>query len=240
MMHLLQQLFCYVIKDSDSADIAAKKRQRQKEHDDCFKHNVALPFIKKHHVFLEKEEDGAYYTALAGEHSDKLVFNNLGKQAHYGDYLLYSTVKIPAGEVICIMNGDLFIDTGFEMPVIKKYLHGNAAFGLTRHEYTDVSHSVCNRQTCGLIYNYMGSHDTFLFRTPLLPSIDYSKLDFRQNLYGAENVMHNILAAAGYRFTNPCLQLRTFHNHKDSVYFEEYKRINRPGAYYGERPCKLL
>lgn len=239
-MELLQQLFCYKIDSSDSAEIVAKKHQRQKEHDDCFRHNISLPFITTHHVFLERADDAAYLQALISEeYIPKIRFIPLERQALYSDYIEYIRKTIPPAHVCCIMNGDLFIDQAFNFRVIDKYLTPDVAFGLTRHEYTDTAHSICNVSTCSLIYRYAGSHDTFLLRTPLLPDINISAISHRQNLFGAENVFHAVLAKAGYKFLNPCIQLRTFHNHKDAVYFEQYKRINRPGEYYGERPSIL-
>lgn len=239
-MELLQQLFCYKISPSDSAETAAKKQQRQKEHDDCFRHNIALPFITKHHIFLDNPADETHLrTLVSDDHASKIRFISLGRQALYSDYITQIRNCVEPGNVSCIMNGDLFIDKDFDFRVIDKYLTPGVAFGLTRHEYNGEGHPVCNVESCKLIYKYQGSHDTFLFRAPLLPDIDLSKIAHRQNLFGAENVVHAVLAKAGYRFSNPCIQLRTFHNHKDSIYFENYTRINKPGEYYGERPCIL-
>ena len=240
-MELIQQLFCYKIKESDNEVIIKCKKQRQQEHDDCFKHNISLPFITLHHIFLENISDKDHYSSLAGKDCDKCVFIQLGRQAHYKDYFVYISESIKDNTMVCVMNGDLFIDSKLPMPLIEKNLHGNIAFGISRHEFTDSEHTVCNETTCRFVHNYCASFDTFCVRTPLLKDIKFDELDYRQNLYGAENLTHYVLHAAGYRFINPCFDFRTFHNHKDSVYFEGYKRIDNHimGKFRGSKPSML-
>jgi hypothetical protein len=240
-MELLQQLFCYKINESDSDSIILCKRQRQQEHDDCFKHNVSLPFISRHHIFLEDGADKEHYSLLAGKYIDKCVFILLGRQAHYKDYFIYIKDSIIDNTMICIMNGDLFIDGKLPIALIDKHLRGNIMFGISRHEFTDSEHTVCNAKTCELVHAYCASFDTFCVRTPLLKDIKIDMLDHRQNLYGAENITQYVLHNAGYISLNPCFDFRTFHNHKDSVYFENYSRIDNHimGEFRGSAPSKL-
>lgn len=240
-MELIQQLFCYKIKESDNESTVSRKKQRQREHDDCFKHNVSLPFITRHHIFLEDIADKEHYSLLAGEYLDKCVFTLLGRQAHYKDYFMYIKDSISDNTIACIMNGDLFIDRNLPIALIEKNLQGNIAFGISRHEFTDSDHTVCDETTCRLVHRYCASFDTFCVRTPLLNNIKIDELDYRQNLYGAENLTHYVLHNAGYRFINPCFDFRTFHNHKGGVYFEHYKRIDSHimGKFRGSPPSKL-
>jgi hypothetical protein len=236
-MELLVQLFCHRISPKDNDYIKVRKQIRQQEYNFCFIRNLHHPHIAKMHIFLENPDDMHYYVQLAGPLATKLMFIPFGSQPHYKDFIQYAQEKIPENTLICIQNGDILLDPALPFSLIDETVRDMTMFGLTRHEFTDEEHTTCNLDTCNLIHNYWGSADTFLMRTPLSPSISLKDIDFKQNLFGAENVFQKYLKQAGYTIRNPCYQIRIFHVHQHRAYFHEYETIgnhldfNEPPSY---------
>ena len=224
-MELVIQVFCYKLHDTDSSETLYKKNIRQTEFDICLSRNSMLPFITKLHLFLEYPEDQEYYESILRDFKEKCVFIPFGRQPHYKDILSYVNEKIPVNTITCIMNSDILLDPSMPISLIQKYVKGSSMFGITRHEYTNAEHRPCNIDTCNLIYNYWGSHDAFILQTPLLPDIDYSSIDFKQNVFGAEAIFQKALKKAGYTMKNPCFQIKLFHLHRNRFYFEQYDTI---------------
>jgi hypothetical protein len=236
-MELIVQLFCHRISEQDNEYTKIRKHIRQQEYNFCFVRNIHQPFVKKIHIFLEFPDDINYYIDLAGSHASKLEFIPFGSQPHYSDFIKYVKENISDDTIVCIMNGDILLDSNLPMSLIDKHVQGLSMFGLTRHEFTDENHVTCNLETCNLIHNYWGSADAFIMRTPLSKSISLDKIDFKQNLFGAENIFQKYLKEAGYLIKNPCYQIRLFHVHQHRAYFHEYATIgnhhdfNEPPSY---------
>jgi hypothetical protein len=236
-MELIVQLFRHKYNERDNEYTKQRKIFRQLEYDFCFQTNVRNPLVNKMHIFVENTDDINEFIRLAENNTHKLTFIHFGKQPHYKDFIEYIQTSIPDNRVACIMNGDLFIDPQLKYSYIEKYIQGTTMFGLTRHELTDEKHSVCNIDTCNLIHNYWGSADVFLMRTPIVKTIPLEKINFKQNVFGAENIFQKTLKEAGYTILNPCHQIRTFHVHRHRAYFQEYETIgnhldfNEPPSY---------
>lgn len=237
-MELVIQIFCYKLHDTDTSEILYKKNIRQTEFDICLSRNAMLPFIKKLHLFLEYPEDQSYYENILGDFKEKCIFIPFGKQPHYKDILSYVNEKIPENTITCIMNSDILLDPSMPISLIEKYVKGPSMFGITRHEYTNPEHTPCNIDTCNLIYNYWGSHDAFILRTPLLQTIEYTSIDFKQNIFGAEAIFQKALKNAGYTMKNPCFQIKLFHLHRGKIYFEQYDTIGNHNDFM-EAPSML-
>jgi hypothetical protein len=229
-MDILIQLFKYRSRSPE-------KEHREREFVRCFQHNLSLPYVNKVHVFLENPADYSHFSAAAGGHVSKCVFIPFGRQPHYKDFLEYAK-SLPDNTVFCVMNTDILLDEKNDFSLITKYVDGANCFALTRHEYTTPEHEVCNMQTCIYLQDYSGSHDMFILKTPLLPTIDMTAIDYRQNTGGGENILMRTLKNAGYSLKNPCYQIRGFHVHSPQYYFEGYNVIGNHHV-HAEYPCIL-
>jgi len=236
-MELILQLFRHTLKETDHGLLKQLKTIRQMEYDFCFRHNVALPFIQKLHIFLENPQDRQTFVDLAGGLSQKLQFIDFGTQPTYRDFIEYAQQSIPDDTLIAILNGDMIFDSKLDLSLLQRHVTGTKMFGLTRHELTDEHHSQCTIDTCNLIHNYWGSADVFILKTPILRTIHLETIQFKQNLFGAENIFQKTLQEAGYSIKNPCYQVRTFHVHRNRNYFHDYATIgnhldfNEPPSY---------
>ena len=111
----------------------------------------------------------------------------------------------------------------------KEFLESNISndilIALTRHEHTEENHPVCTINTCPLIWNYMGSHDTFIFRTPVPKNFPFETLNYHQNVYGGETFFMKAWRDSGKTLFNPCFDIRIFHRHQNRVTFQSYPTI---------------
>jgi len=188
-----------------------KMQQRQKEIEYCIRTHFLNPNIRQVHL-LVSESDVAYFR----EKFPTAVFTVTDGQAKYSQLIDYANQLLPR-RVVCICNTDIEIG-GFDENILNE-LDRKTAFAITRQNIV-----IGGPPSKYQIENYGGSHDAFIFRSPI--AVSSSRLVFRQNLFGAENVLMFELERAGYTLKNPCLQLPVFHHHKDDIYFEKYTRIN--------------
>ena len=234
-MNVVIQLFLYKINVNDSPINATLKQQRQDEFDLCFLSNIQHPAIKTLYVLCETQEAIIYYKAISNMINKTIHFILFGHQPTYKELLEFASQNIPNDEVVCIMNSDIYFHTSLEFSFIDKHLQKNMIFGLTRHEHTDGNHTICNSETCALVYLHRGSHDTFIFRTPIPFAIDLSAINNLQNLFGSENIFLHEWNKAKCKVLNPCHQIKTIHLHKNRVYFENYPRINVGREYFCDK-----
>jgi len=217
-MDIVIQMYRY--KDTE---INPLKLQRQNEIDFCFKENASRDFVNKAHIILSDPSDQEYFSRIV-DNPDKLVFYNNGLQPTYKDICEYVKNNIPDNTIVCIMNSDIYLDPNMPFELIDKGITGKNMFGLTRHEYSGKTHEICNTHTCKLIYEYGGSADSFIIRTPII-DVNLENINFKQNVYGAEAILQKNFHQVGYSILNPCFQIKTFHVHKNKVYFEQYECI---------------
>lgn len=203
-----------------------KKEIRVKEYTEVFQRNLADPYIKSMHVLCEDNRALEYFSKIASPFGSKAVFTVLGHQPTYKELMEYVKRTFSANELVCVMNGDIYFRSGTDHELIKKHLHPNFLFALTRHEITDEGHTLCNLQTCP--FTGGGSCDTFIFYTPVSDAFDMPRVDFRQNLFGAENVFMKAWQDIGYEIWNPCGDIVTLHLHAGRIHFERYDTIDTP------------
>jgi hypothetical protein len=114
-----------------------------------------------------------------------------------------------------IINSDIWLHS-IENLNILKLLDNNNIFSLTRHEHDF---------TCPLIDGYQGSHDAFLFKSPI--NVDLLKyIQHKQNVWGSENVVLYELNKLNYKIYNPCKQIKIIHEHLSEVRDDNRIRIN--------------
>jgi len=223
-MDIIIQLFLYSRNSDDTEEIKHKKHVRESEYSHCFRENLSRDYVNRIHILLVNPDDEIHFKSLAGEYEYKCKFIPFGRQPHYKDFIQYA-YTIDDNRILCIMNGDILLDKQLPFDLIKKNVKDLNMFGITRHEYSGETHSICNIYTCQLIHEYKGSHDMFIIHTPISKNIKLEDIDFKQNTYGAENIFQRTLKNAGYSFKNPAFQIKGFHLHKNIVYFESYNNI---------------
>lgn len=232
-MELIIQLYQYHIRPEDTPNKQIAKQIRQYEINCCLLLNIHNPIVNHIHILLEDEGDLAYYTNLleSNTHSRAYTFSVFGKQPSYADLVLYVKEKIPQGKIVCIQNSDIYFGDSIDKQYLEQTVTDNTLVTLTRHEEQDTitsvkSHSnICNETTCPLIWDYQGSHDSFLFRTPVPDNLPIESLSIPQNIFGGEAVFMKAWKDAGKQLLNPCFDIPVFHKHRHHIYFKQYDTI---------------
>jgi len=135
--------------------------------------------------------------------------------------------KFLGGNVTIIHNADIFVGEGWEKLTIE-HLKPKRAFALTRWPHPQCLDSGWGVQCT----RHAGSHDAFVFIPPV--DMDTSQVAHKQNLPGAENVVHARLHEAGYHMSNPCRDLKVYHYHCSDVRtYRDQERINNGGGFRG-------
>ena len=218
-INIILQAWRYMCVDTSSS-----QKQRQLEIEYCINSHFKNPNISKVHIFCN-DVDITYFRNMF-PNGIFIVVNN---QPTYKDLLYYANT-LDNNSTVCICNTDIELGT-FE-PYVMNKLNNKILFALTRHEIIN------NKKSTISIEKYVGSHDAFIFKTPV--RVDIESLDFKQNTYGAENVVMNAFKNADYIILNPCYQIQIYHHHANNIYFEEYKRINTPSNTTLSSPLFIL
>lgn len=226
-MELVIQLFLYSINNEQDPYRRYMKEIRQMEIDECFGRNLFHPLIQTIHILCDTLKTKQYYENLATKLGQqmKCVFVFHGKQPTYAEIVEYVSKNIHSNKIVCIQNSDIYIDHSLSKEFLEKSVTPNAFVSLTRHEHTDDTHSKCDVTTCPLIWDYQGSHDTFLFRTPVPETFDYKYVSIPQNVYGAEAIFMKAWKDTGKTLFNPCFDISIYHRHMNRVSFEQYKTV---------------
>lgn len=216
------QLFLY---DLDSCDPYEKamKAYRQQELEWCFLQNLSDENIESIHVFFDSDVAMKYYQSIWNR-NEKFVPILFGRQPTYKDLVAYAKEKFQKDEIVCIMNADMIFRSGLDHQIIQKYLKEKELWALTRHEITDMQHTVHNEETCPFTV-HGGSADVFLFRAPVPDNLDLESINHRQNVFGGENVFCYAWHKAGYAIMNPCDDVITLHFHRNRHHFQQYPTI---------------
>ena len=196
----------------------SKNIERQKELDDTLINNNNSLYISKIHLFLDNEECSEYLNKLINDRS-KIVIIKIGNQPLYSDLFQYANT-LP-NEICMISNSDIWLKE-----IKKDYLintlqqQHNIVYSLTRHEHDN---------SCPLIDNYLGSHDVFMFKSPINSNI-IKRINHPQNVWGSENVLLYELQKFS-RIYNPCRSIIIVHEHKSGERNDDRIRINYGDTY---------
>jgi hypothetical protein len=225
-MNVIIQLFVFNLQECQSQYEVRIKEFRMLEYITVLNKNIADKNIKHIHVLSESQGAIDFYTSNIPA-TNKITFHLVGHQPTYKEFMTFVKEKIPNDEIACIMNADMYFNSENDHNLIQKHLQKHHIFALTRHEITDENHVTHTLDTCPFTGNG-GSADIFIFNTPVRESLDISKMDFHQNLFGAEAVFLKPWVDAGYEIWNPCDQIISLHQHINRIHFKEYKHINTP------------
>lgn len=170
--------------------------------------------IKKIHLFVDDNKCIEYLKNKHKElYENKIKICGIGNQPLYSDLFKYANSL--NNEICMIINSDIWLHS-IENINILKLLDNNNIFSLTRYEHDF---------TCPLIDKYNGSHDAFLFKSPI--NVDLLKyIQHKQNVLGSENVVLYELERLKYKIYNPCIQIKIIHEHLSEVRDDNRIRIN--------------
>jgi len=194
---------------------------RRREWLDAVQRNLFSPFVAK--VHLLHADTPSLQESLRASLADpcqKLQlhsFPRLGDNVLYNDLFQFANDNLK-GEIVMIHNSDIYLGHGWEK-LTRRHFHPRRAYALTRWPGNC---ALPERQSC---QSHGGSHDSFVFISPA--EFNLSQVAHRQNLPGAENIVHLRLVQAGYTLSNPCLDLITVHGHcSGQRVYKESERIN--------------
>jgi hypothetical protein len=184
------------------------------------------------YMFIDNDE-----TPPPIEHQ-KITVVRTNRQPFYSDYFDYANTHL-RNKICIIANGDISFD---EPSLIHaQRVSDFLVFSLSRYPFDEKinqsnktlnllqecsSDSKWNRDFCN---EYIGSHDSFIFRAPIDPSI-VAKLNFRQNIWGAENVVIEELVYGGIDVANPCGEIKSYHVHCSESRTKTGHRIDPPSV----------
>lgn len=210
--------------------------------------NLQSPYINKIHLFLDSVDCLEYLKKnLEKEFFYKIKTIEFDNQPLYSDLFKYSLSL--ENRICMIANSDIWLHSIKNIAFINRLLQektmdrhvkivrNGRILALTRHEH-DLS--------CPLIDNFSGSHDAFIFNSPIDKDL-IDNIKHKQNLLGAENRLLYFLKKLGYKFSNPCKNIVTVHEH--GSYFRKWydnqkkgkkahisSRVNRFGFSYAVNP----
>jgi hypothetical protein len=219
-------------KNTDN-DILIK---RNNEYNVTLLKNLESEYIKKIHLLIEDDYSLHVLNNIIEkkeEYNNKIIKIIFNKQPMYSDFFKYSFDNLKE-ELVMISNSDIYLDK-CDNDILNKYiLEKNNVFSLTRYE---------NENDKPLIDNFMGSYDSFIFKSPLKDDI-YVRSNFTQNNWGSENLVISLIRNNGYEILNPCYQIKIIHNHSSQYRNDDRIRINDRNympdyVEYIIEPCKL-
>lgn len=190
--------------------------------------NVQNPYIDEVHLFVHPDDEAAHlmldYTLSGG--NQKVVVQHLDRQPTHKDAIEYANDKL-TGHIVIWTNADIVFSQSLQL---SHQLRPGHAWALSRHvaEYPEYFHGdpgAFNPKT-NYCFNYLGSHDTFMFIPPISPNIS-AKLDHVQSLWGSENVVLYEFKQGGIKVSNPCRDIVSFHVHTSGKRATNRPRINR-------------
>mgnify|MGYP001223274116 FL=1 len=194
-----------------------KNKSRMNELLKALDKNLHNKYINNIHLFLDDKKCVHFLKNKFNElFYLKIKICNIGKQPLYSDLFNYSN-KLK-NKICMIINSDIWLYSIDNHYIFNKLQEnkGRTVFSITRHEH-DFS--------CPLIENYQGSHDAFIFISPIDKEI-IKQIKHKQNVWGSENVLLYELNKINYKLYNPCKQIIIIHEHKSEIRNENRKRIN--------------
>ena len=177
--------------------------EREAELKQTLDKNLESPLIEKVHLFVDDDLALEYITQL---NSPKIIVISVGKQPTYTDLFEYATEKL-AGKFCMSTNSDIYLRR-FPDKLLKYLDNNDTVFALSRYEH-DFS--------CPMINNYCGSHDSFIFKSPLKNTDFLPNINHLQNVWGSESVLMYELAKCNIKIYNPCRQVIIVHLHKSDL-----------------------
>lgn len=179
--------------------------------------NIKNEHISNIYLYLDNNECHDYIKDNIVDEHNKIIIIEIGKQPLYSD--LFDFANTLENKICMIANSDIWIHDVKNIKLLE-FINNkeNIIYSLTRHEY-DFS--------CPLIDNYSGSHDAFIFKSPINKEL-IKHIKHPQNVWGSENVLLYELYKLNYIIFNPCKSIILIHEHSSNIR-NTGKRINKGG-----------
>ena len=191
--------------------------KRNEEYNNALINNLKCEYIEKIHLFIEDEYSEKILDNIINQENikNKVIKIFFNKQPLYSDFLQYANTNL-IDKIIMVSNSDIYLNN-CDNGLIKDYIENkNNVFCLTRFE------DEINKP---LIDNYGGSHDSFIFKSPINTNI-IENSNFKQNVWGSENLIMWLFYKNSYKLLNPCYQIKIIHLHKTELRDNDRTRIN--------------
>jgi hypothetical protein len=191
--------------------------ERNKEFITALSNNLSCDYFEKIHLFIDdKYSESILDTIIKKENKvNKVTKIFLKKQPTYQDFLKYANDNLK-NKIVMVSNSDIYLSKCDNNLIEKCICQKNNIFALTRFE---------NENYKPLIDKYQGSHDSFIFKSPINYNI-IEQSNFVQNVWGSENVLIWLFHKHNYKILNPCNQIKIIHVHKSDVRPQDRIRIN--------------
>ena len=188
-----------------------KNNDRNNELQTALNNNLFNPLIDKVHLYIDNNEALEYIQNL---NNSKIIIISINYKPLYSDFFNYANTNL--SEHICmITNSDIYLHE-CDINILNKLNDSNMVYALTRHE---------NDLSCVQIQHFVGSHDSFLFKSPV--NIDINDITHPQDVWGAENVICYELKKKNIPIKNPCYQIKIVHLHSSWLRNSNRIRINQ-------------
>ena len=189
----------------------------------CLNKNLENDFVEKIHLYVDDDEAFDYVKTL---NNDKITVISVGTKPLYSDLFSYALDNLQ-NKICMITNSDIYIHELDEHLVHGLNANHDVVFALTRYEH-DLS--------CPLISHPCGSHDCFIFKSPLNFHDRIENIKHVQHHWGAEGIILYELAQNNIKLLNPCFQIKIVHLHKTGLREETRPRIDGGREYWTLAP----
>ena len=205
-------------------------QNRSKEFLESIQKNIDHINVRYIYVLEESWNERDIYKNSLNDPFQKVVFLPFGRQPNYSDIFnivtKYVEPRREVNEVWMVSNADIVLGEGFHL--LEGQIDKKTILGLSRHGSKQCKeHNQCLK--------FVGSMDSFIGAGPITDAI-IKKLNFKQNVLGAENVIFYEFKTAGYHLRNPCRNIKTYHNHCSRVASHGDYRINKSGKSHYVEP----
>lgn len=181
----------------------------------CIERLCSLAFIEKYYIFFEGDMQALKREQYSFLKHDKIVIISVAERPTYKVFIDYANAMMP-NEIVGIVNADIYFDETVskiqEAPMEKRF------YAVTRMDAQGR-------------YQNPGSHDFWVFKTPLY---------FSPNIYigvvGCDSFLAQRAIEAGYSVLNPCLSIHIYHKHNVG---SMHKPVNVPSGNYWAAPGYL-
>ena len=205
-------------------------QNRSNEFLESIQKNIDHTNVRYIYVLEESYNERNVYKSSLNDPFHKVVFLPFGRQPNYSDIFHIITYYVEprrgVDEVWMVSNADIVLGEGFHL--LEGQIDNKTILGLSRHDSKKCKeHNQCLK--------FVGSLDSFIGGGPIKDAI-IKKLNFKQNVLGAENVIFYEFKTAGYHLLNPCRNIKIYHNHCSKVASHGSYRINRGGRSHNVWP----
>lgn len=222
MINIITSFYICKLKDKNV-------NERNDELIESLTKNLKSQYVNRIHLFIEDIESLEKIEELFGDYISntkiRMIIRN--KQPLYSDFFEYANAYLK-NKICMITNSDIYLNSVQKDLINYLEKKSNVLYALTRHEH-DLS--------CKLIDKYQGSHDSFIFKAPLIADNFIENIKITQNNWGSEAKVLQELYKNNIKIYNPCRQIVIVHLHKSDI--REGDRIwvskhsyNDPGSHH--------